>query len=88
MRDATARDPGIAKDNAEKSLAGARSEFADIGHICAASTCNVFLTADRRCGKLAYAVFEGLETKTVVVLLNHDFDNNDLTQVLGPDAWP
>ncbi len=81
-----ARDNRLAKDDPEKSRRGARSQWSDIDHIAAAATCTLFLTQDRRCARLAYAIYEYLDIKCGVVWLNSTA--NDQFVLVGPSAWP
>ena len=82
-----ARDRRLAKDDENKSIAGAKSQFSDAYHIGAAATCNFFLTADKRCSKLAYAVYESLGFNTQVCLVSPGDAKNAL-YILGPEFWP
>lgn len=82
-----ARDKRLAKDDENKSVAGAKSQFSDVYHIAAAATCTFFLTADKRCSKLAYAVYEALGLKTQVCLVDTSEVGNALS-ILGHDFWP
>jgi hypothetical protein len=83
-----ARDRQITKYDPEKSEAGARSQFNDISHICSGSTCAVFLTADRRCAKLAYAAYESLGLRTAVALLQPFKDGSFNLREIGVNFWP
>lgn len=82
-----ARDRRLAKDDENKSIAGAKSQFSDAYHIGAAATCNFFLTADKRCSKLAYAVYEALGFTTQVCLVTLENTENAF-YILGNDFWP
>jgi hypothetical protein len=83
-----ARDRGIGKDDHEKSDNGARAQFRDIGHICAAAVCDLFVTSDKRCAKLAFAVFEALKLRTAVSCLVPGELNEVKLRVVGNDYWP
>jgi hypothetical protein len=83
-----ARDKGIGKDDSEKSDSGARSQFRDIGHICSAVACDLFVTSDKRCAKLAFAVFEALKLRTAVSCLIPGDSREVMLRVVGIDYWP
>lgn len=83
-----ARDKGIANDNAKKSDSGARAQFQDIAHICAGSVCDLFVTSDKRCARLAFAVFEALKLRTAVCCLNPSAANEVKLLVVGASYWP
>lgn len=82
-----ARDKRLPNDDEKKSEAGARSQFSDAYHIAAASTCTLFVTADRRCAKLAYAVFEALNFKTEVCLASPKNLERPFV-IVGEAFWP
>ncbi len=82
-----ARGKSLANNDEGKSEASARSQFSDVYHIAAAATCSVFVTADSRCAKLAYAVYEALNFKTEVCLVRPK--NTEQTFILVDQAfWP
>ena len=83
-----ARDRDIGKDDNEKSDSGARSQFRDIAHICSASVCDLFITADKRCAKLAFAVFEALKLGRGVCCLVRSASSEMKVLVVGPNYWP
>jgi hypothetical protein len=83
-----ARDKSIAKDDPVKSESGARAQFRDISHICSASVCNVFVTADKRCAKLAFAVFEALGMRKEVLHLIPAGKEEVKLRLVGEDYWP
>jgi hypothetical protein len=83
-----ARDRDIGKDDNVRSDRGARSQFRDIGHICAATVCDVFVTSDRRCARLAFAVFEALNLKTAVSCMVLGSSDEVKLLVVGADYWP
>jgi len=83
-----ARDRDIGRDDNVRSDRGARSQFRDIGHICAATVCDVFVTSDKRCAKLAFAVFEALNLRTAVSCLVPGNSNEVKLLVVGADYWP
>lgn len=82
-----ARSKGLANDCEVKSEASARSQFADAYHIAAAATCSVFVTADSRCSKLAYAVYEALNFKTEVCLVRPK-SKDERFSIVGEAFWP
>jgi hypothetical protein len=81
------RGKGLANDNEFKSDASARSQFADAYHIAAAASCSVFVTADSRCAKLAYAVYEALNFKTEVCLVRPKA-KDEMFKIVGEAFWP
>jgi hypothetical protein len=83
-----ARDKSIAKDDPVKSESGARAQFQDISHICSAAVCNVFVTADKRCAKLAFAVFEALGMRNEVLHLIPSGKGEVNLQRVGEQYWP
>jgi hypothetical protein len=83
-----ARDRDIGRDNDERSDRGSRSQFRDISHICAAAVCDIFVTSDKRCAKLAYAVFEALNLRTAVTYLVFGKSNEVSLLVVGSEYWP
>lgn len=83
-----ARDKSIAKDDPVKSESGARAQFRDISHICSASVCNVFVTADKRCAKLAFSVFEALGMRKEVLHLIPAGKEEVKLRLVGEDYWP
>ena len=82
-----ARDKRLPNDDDKKSEAGAKSQFSDAYHIAAAATCSVFVTADRRCAKLAYAVFEALNLQTEVCLASPKNLERPFA-IVGKAFWP
>ena len=82
-----ARDRRLPKDDEGKSEAGARSQFNDFYHISAAATCDCFITADSRCARLAYAVFEVFGFRTEICLAVPHATSRQFV-CLGPDFWP
>lgn len=82
-----ARDKRLAKDDELKSIAGAKSQFSDAYHIGAAASCNLFLTADRRCAKLAYAIYEALGFN-IQVCFAAKGESKTPYRILGSDFWP
>lgn len=83
-----ARDRDIGRDDSERSERGARSQFRDISHICAAAVCDIFVTSDKRCAKLAYAVFEALNLRTGVAHLVLGSSSEFKLLVVGSEYWP
>lgn len=83
-----ARDKSIAKDDPVKSESGARAQFRDISHICSASVCNVFVTADKRCAKLAFAVFEALGMRKEVLHLIPAGKEEVKLRLVCEEYWP
>ncbi len=83
-----ARDRSIANDNDRKSDSGARAQFRDIAHICAGSVCDLFVTSDKRCAKLAFAVFEALNLRTAVCCLHPSVSSEIKLLVVGTNYWP
>ncbi len=83
-----ARDRAIGKDDHQKSDNGARAQFRDIDHICAAAVCDLFVTSDKRCAKLAFAVFEALRLGTAVCCLVPGDLNEIELRVVGTEYWP
>ena len=83
-----ARDKKVGKEDHKKSDIGANSQFRDIGHICAAAICNIFVTSDKRCAKLAFAVFESLKLRTTVVHLPLGSAPEVKLRVVGEEYWP
>jgi hypothetical protein len=83
-----ARDRGIGSDNDVKSDSGARAQFQDIAHICAGSVCDLFVTSDKRCAKLAFAVFEALRLRTAVCCIHPSASRDVKLLVVGTNYWP
>lgn len=83
-----ARDRRIVKDDPLKSENGTRAQFRDISHICSAAVCNVFVTADRRCAKLAYAVYEALGLRKEVLHLTLSGKDEVKIDLVGDGYWP
>ncbi|HLQ20643.1 MAG TPA: hypothetical protein VK146_16850, partial [Tabrizicola sp.] len=83
-----ARDKGVAKDDPKKSEDAAQSQFRDISHICGAVVCDFFITADKRCAKLAYTVFEALNLKTGILHLVLGRPEDLTLGLVGVDYWP
>jgi hypothetical protein len=83
-----ARDRGLGKDDETKSDAAAKSQFNDISHICSGAVCSAFVTADRRCAKLAFAVYEALSLNSRVIYLDRRSGNPLGLQLVGNNFWP
>lgn len=83
-----ARDRDIGRDDGKRSDRGAQSQFRDISHMCAAAVCDMFVTSDKRCAKLAFAVFEALHLRTNVSHLVLENSNEVKLLVVGADYWP
>ena len=81
------RDTRLGKDNEQKSRIGARSQFYDIDALSCATVCHGFLTSDRRCARLAFAIYEALGIKTSVLFLDPDQEDKPLRWV-GSEYWP
>ncbi len=82
-----AREKRLAKDDEKKSIAGSKSQFSDAYHIGAAASCDLFLTADKRCAKLAYAIYEALGIKTQVCFVTSEVSKSPFSLV-GSEFWP
>jgi hypothetical protein len=82
-----ARDKRLPNDDGIKSESGAKSQFSDAYHIAAAATCDVFVTADRRCAKLAFAVYEALNFRTEVCLARPENLETPFA-IVGKEFWP
>lgn len=82
-----AREKRLAKDDEKTSVAGAKSQFSDAYHIGAAASCDLFLTTDKRCAKLAYAIYEALGIKTKICFVTRENNKNPYSLV-GPEFWP
>jgi hypothetical protein len=83
-----ARDRSILSQDASKSEAGAKAQFNDISHICAAATCTALVTADKRCAKLAFAVYEALGLNTRVIHLRPQREATAFFNIVGENYWP
>ncbi|WP_333814855.1 hypothetical protein [Tabrizicola sp.] len=83
-----ARDKDIGKNDQRKSDSGARAQFGDISQICAASVCDIFVTSDRRCARLAFAAFEALNLRTVIFHLLPGNVNEVNLRLVGEGYWP
>jgi hypothetical protein len=81
------RDSSLSNANPIKSASSARSQIRDISHISNAAACDLFITADKRCGKLAYSIYEALGIKTKVLLVRPNEDQAPFS-ILEPDCWP
>jgi hypothetical protein len=81
------RDRRLPNDNEQKSEAGARTQFNDAYHISAALTCGSFVTADKRCAKLAFAVYEALGFRKEVYLAVPNAAERQFG-LLGSNFWP
>lgn len=81
------RDPDIVNADVSKSERGARAQFRDFDHICCAAPCNAFVTADKRCARLAYSVYEALGISTSVLLLIPNSEQ-ELVRLVGEEYWP
>ena len=84
-----ARDSGIrnSNSNSEKSLRSSRSQLVDIQHISAAAGMYAFVTADRKCAKLAFALYEFFGLSTAVLHLRPNTNDSQIKPV-GLDYWP
>lgn len=82
-----ARDKKLAKNDEVKSVAAAKSQFSDAYHIAAAASCTLFLTADKRCAKLAYAIYEALGFNIQVCFVTQGKSTTPYRTV-GANFWP
>lgn len=83
-----ARDKRLAKSDLVASGRGARSQAADVKHIAAAITSSAFVTSDRRCARLAYAIYEFLGVPTAVILFDPRDRDGMYERILGAEFWP
>lgn len=81
------RDPDIVNADVSKSQRGSRAQFRDFEHICCAAICNALVTADKRCARLAYSVYEALGIRTSVLLLIPNSEQ-ELVRLVGEEYWP
>jgi hypothetical protein len=81
------RDTRIRKSSNLESLKGTSSQLSDAEHIAVAAGCTVFLTADKNCAKLAYAVYEHFQVNSFSVLIQKSGADFGM-QSLGEDFWP
>lgn len=81
------KDSRIGKERVDQSIKGGISQWNDIKHIASCSGCNLFLTRDRDCARLGYALYEHFGVKTFVGLLVVKEDNVEL-KLVGTDFWP
>jgi hypothetical protein len=82
-----ARDKNIAKDDEAKSRAGAISQFNDIGHIACAVGMELFITADSRLAKLAWAAYEPFGISTAVCHASVKSEGQ-VFRLVGENYWP
>lgn len=81
------RDKRIRKTAENASLKGAISQWSDLEHIASACGCSMFLTADRDCARLAYALYEHFAVNTISAFLDRSKPDGEIRAV-GPNFWP
>lgn len=81
------RESRLPSGNENKSMQGAVSQFSDFHHISTAIACDVFVTADKNCAKLAYAAYETFGLRTQVAYASANPEEPTIRQV-GIDFWP